>query len=119
MTQQPNLIDPSQMRQYPAPPPVHWAILLIASIIVEAIVQNFTHSPVSDFVGTVFFGGWSIYLCLWIRKLDPRAKSLYSAFFSFVLLLVSDVFNAVPNQFRALQITSVIVVIVGVALSLV
>jgi len=69
---------------YPSPPPVPWAVLLLAVLSAEALVLWLVPLPYRDFVINVVTAAWPIYLCLWVRKIDPRSSSLYWAIASLV-----------------------------------
>lgn len=60
---------------FPAPPGVHWGVLLIASILVDGIVEKFLPHPYSDSLSGLLLDGWAIYFCIWLRKLDKGAVS--------------------------------------------
>lgn len=61
---------------YPAPPRGHWAALLIGSIVSSALFERILGASAAEFAITLISGAWIIYLCLWIRKLDPRSRSI-------------------------------------------
>jgi hypothetical protein len=70
--------------EYPLPPRIHWAALLLAVLSAEALVLWLVPPPYRDFVINVVTAAWPIYLCLWIRKIDQRSSSLYWAIASLV-----------------------------------
>ena len=61
---------------FPAPPDVHWGVLLggffAAAVLARILVPNGYWILVSD----VVFDVWAIYFCFWIRRLEPEAMSL-------------------------------------------
>lgn len=67
---------------YPAPPRLHWAILLVALVGSEFIATRLPH-PYNDILENVFIAVWPIYLSIWIRKVHYRSLSLYWALASF------------------------------------
>jgi hypothetical protein len=69
---------------YPSPPRVPWAALLLAVLSAEALVLWLVPLPYRDFVVNVVTAAWPIYLCIWVRKIDPRSSSLYWAIASLV-----------------------------------
>jgi hypothetical protein len=71
--------------QYPCPPRAHWALLLLALILAEALVLRFVREPYRNFAIYAVAAAWPTWLCIWIRKLDPRASSLYWALASLVI----------------------------------
>jgi hypothetical protein len=71
-------------RAFPAPPRVHWAVLLLLIAVAEALVCYLFPAPYRNFAIYAVAAAWPTYLCLWIRKLNPRASSLYWAIASIV-----------------------------------
>ena len=69
--------------RYPAPPGLHWSILLVAIVGSEALAYFFVPSPFREIAINVVIAVWPIYLCLWIRKVQPGSLSLYWALASF------------------------------------
>lgn len=50
----------------------------------EALVFFLAPKFSRDFLLNLVIAAWPIYLCLWIRKIDPKSVSLYWALASFV-----------------------------------
>jgi len=71
-------------REFPFPPRVHWAILLVLIASAEALVSYLFPGPYKNFAIYAVAAAWPTYLCLWVRKLNPRASSLYWAIASIV-----------------------------------
>jgi hypothetical protein len=71
-------------RGFPAPPRVHWAVLLLLIALGEALVCYLFPAPYRNFAIYAVAAAWPTYLCIWIRKLNPRASSLYWAIASIV-----------------------------------
>jgi len=71
-------------RAFPAPPRVHWAVLLLLIAVAETLVCYLFPAPYRNFAIYAVAAAWPTYLCLWIRKLNPRASSLYWAIASIV-----------------------------------
>ena len=67
---------------YPAPPRLHWAVLLVALLGSEFLATRMPH-PYRDVFENVFIAAWPIYLSIWIRKVHYRSLSLYWALASF------------------------------------
>jgi len=74
----------SQNTEYPSPPRVHWAVLLIALISAEALAFLFVPEHFRNFAVFAVAVAWPLYLCIWIRKIDHRSSSLYWAIASLV-----------------------------------
>jgi hypothetical protein len=68
---------------FPPPPRVPWAVLLVAIAGSEALVLWLVPQPFREFLVNLVIAAWPIYLCLWIRKIDQRSLSLYWALASF------------------------------------
>jgi hypothetical protein len=66
-------------RQYPAPPAVHWLALLPLYAIYCVFLLIFVPAYLLRVIAPIFDGAWAIYLCLWIRDLNPRTKTLIFA----------------------------------------
>ena len=71
-------------RTFPAPPRVHWTVLLVLIASAEALVCYLFPAPYRNFAIYAVAAAWPTYLCLWIRRLNPRASSLYWAIASIV-----------------------------------
>src|ERR1700723_2882661 len=87
MTQPLNLPD-KYSSAYPAPPAVHWfALFLILFILGIAIWLLIPGSRTSLF-SPIFPAAWSVYLCLWIRDLNPRSRTIIfaDAYLAFALV---------------------------------
>ncbi|HEY2471946.1 MAG TPA: hypothetical protein VGI45_29445 [Terracidiphilus sp.] len=69
---------------FPSPPRVHWILLLVALVGAEALAFLFVPEPYRNFAIYSVAVAWPIYLCIWIRKIDPRSSSLYWAIASLV-----------------------------------
>lgn len=69
---------------FPSPPRVHWILLLSALVCAEVLAFLFVPDPYRNFAIYFVAAAWPTYLCIWIRKLDPRSSSLYWAIASLV-----------------------------------
>jgi hypothetical protein len=69
---------------YPAPPRVHWAVLLAAIAAAEALSFWLVPQPYRDFCVNLGIAAWPVYFCIWIRRIDRQSVSLYWALASFV-----------------------------------
>jgi hypothetical protein len=70
--------------EYPLPPRIHWAALLLAILSAEALVLWLVPRPYRDVVINVVTAAWPIYICVWVRKIDQKSSSLYWAVASLV-----------------------------------
>lgn len=69
---------------FPSPPRVHWARLLLALISAEALAVWLVPDTYRNFAVYAVAVAWPTYLCIWVRKIDPRSSSLYWAIASLV-----------------------------------
>jgi len=66
------------------PPRLHWALLLSLLISAEGLVFCLVPGQYRNFAVFVVAAAWPTYLCIWVRKIDHRASSLYWAVASLV-----------------------------------
>jgi hypothetical protein len=69
---------------FPSPPRVHWVVLLLALTAAEALAFWLVPEPYRNFAVYAVAVAWPTYLCIWVRKIDPRSSSLYWAIASLV-----------------------------------
>ena len=62
---------------YPPPPNIHWAVLFAAQFVIAIIAIIFAPKAWWGLVSNLAFDLWAIYLCLWIRRLEPGTMSIY------------------------------------------
>jgi hypothetical protein len=74
---------PRYKDSFPPPPRLHWVFLLLAIAGAEGSIVLFVPQPFREVLVNVVIAIWPIYLCLWIRKIEPRSLSLYWALASF------------------------------------
>lgn len=63
---------------YPAPPRLHWAILLIFILAGEGLSLKLP-LPYKEIAVNLVIAAWPLYLCVWLRRLDTRSLALYWA----------------------------------------
>lgn len=61
--------------EYPPPPRVHWAVLLLAFIALALLIAWLAPEPYWNLLNSLVFDSWVFYLCIWIRSLDADARS--------------------------------------------
>jgi hypothetical protein len=61
--------------EYPPPPRVHWFVLLLAWIALAFLFLFLAPEPYQKLLQSLAVDAWAFYLCLWIRSLDPHARS--------------------------------------------
>ncbi|MDR3736986.1 MAG: hypothetical protein P4L10_15805 [Acidobacteriaceae bacterium] len=79
MSRDPSSVQLRLRRAYPPPPRLHWFVLLVAVVGAEALVSLFVHSPYRELLFNLIIAVWPIYICVWLRKIDPRSSALYWA----------------------------------------
>jgi len=62
---------------YPPPPNVHWAVLLAAQIVVALLAMVLVPKAWWNLASNLAFDAWAIYLCLWLRKINPDSMSIF------------------------------------------
>jgi hypothetical protein len=83
--------------KYPAPPDVQWGTLMVAQFVVQLGFEFFflMHSRISYFTTSASYGAWILYICFWLRKLNPKSRSLLIAF---LLLSTEQLFDLVVDM---------------------
>ena len=84
MSQSPVVHAANHGSVFPSPPRVHWALLLLALVVAEALAFFFVPEPFRNFAIYAAAVAWPLYLCIWVRKIDDRSSSLYWAIASLV-----------------------------------
>lgn len=69
---------------YPSPPRVHWFLLLTGLLAAGVLAFLFVPEPWRNLAVYFVAVAWPLYLCIWIRKIDPQSSSLYWAIASLV-----------------------------------
>ncbi|MGD0890795.1 MAG: hypothetical protein ABR923_04615 [Terracidiphilus sp.] len=60
--------------KYPAPPLVHWAVLLVVWIAIVVATELFAPNNLWAPVASLVFAPWIMYLCIWLLRLDSKSK---------------------------------------------
>ncbi len=105
-------------RQYPAPPAVHWFVLLLVYVIYCAILLMFVPSYLLRVTAPIFLSAWSIYLCLWIRELNPRTNTLILADASLAVSLAAAALSLFAPKDSLLNLFVGLLVLIRLALYL-
>jgi hypothetical protein len=69
--------DENARRTYPPPPRVHWAVILIVQILVMIAAVGAAPKAYWALIASLISNVWIIYLCVWIRRLNPAFMSLF------------------------------------------
>ena len=62
---------------FPPPPNVHWGVLLAAQIAIAMLARFLAPREYWTLILDLSFDVWAIYFCLWIRRIEPAAMSLF------------------------------------------
>ena len=62
---------------FPLHPNVHWGVLVVAEFVIAIVAMVLAPRAYWNLVANLGLDAWSIYLCLWIRKLEPGALSIF------------------------------------------
>jgi len=101
---------------YPPPPNVYWAVLFAAQFIIAILAIVFTPRPWWNLVSNLAVDAWIIYLCLWIRRLEPAAMSIFFCAAYVALRLVFTVPYGPQPMNQSLTIFGMILALVAVVL---
>jgi hypothetical protein len=89
MTEPPPQPDAEPRVVFPAPPNVPWGVLFGGEIVLAIIAVVLVPRAYWNLVSNLGFEAWAIYICLWIRRLEPGAMSIFwcSAFVMLQLVI--------------------------------
>ncbi|MGD0520550.1 MAG: hypothetical protein ABSA48_04780 [Terracidiphilus sp.] len=107
MDQPPTQPEASPKVVYPSPPDVHWAMLLAAWVVFAILIMICTPKDDWDFLSSLAVDVWALFICLWIRKLDPRSMSIYWCGAYVAVQLAGSVPSAPQTFSMGLEIVSV------------
>jgi|SRR5580658_1302047 hypothetical protein len=62
---------------YPPPPNVQWIALFAVQIFFALMAFMLVPRGFSGLVAVLAFDAWAVYLCLWLRKLNPEFMSIF------------------------------------------
>ena len=62
---------------YPSPPRVRWLVLFLSWFVLSGLIEQYAPSPYQELLESLVVDGWALYLCLWIRRVDPDCKSAF------------------------------------------
>ena len=77
MDQPPAQPEAEKRINYPPPPNVHWAVLLVAQFVIAILLLFLVPNAYWSLCSILAGGAWAIYICLWIRRLEPGTMSIY------------------------------------------
>jgi len=112
MDQPPAPNEAEQRNVYPAPPNVHWGVLLLGQIAVAMLACFLVPNAYWSLVSNLVFGAWALYLCLWIRKLEPDAMSIYWCAASVAMQVAFNVPGAPAPASKGITIFAVALVLI-------
>jgi hypothetical protein len=85
---------------YPAPPAVHWFALFLIIFFLAVIVWIFIPGSRTSLFSPIFPAAWAVYLCLWIRGLNPRSRTIIFADIHLAFALIAALVSpfALPSS---------------------
>ena len=98
--------------QYPAPPRVHWLVLLLAWWAVTLLTAVYLPERFHALANSIGPDAWAFYLCNWIRRLETGAKS---PFWCDVLVVVELGCVGLGTISHPAPVTDLIVALLGFA----
>jgi hypothetical protein len=104
--------------RFPAPPPVPWWALFVVLVLVNVLSRFVVPKPFSDIIPSIAFKTWAIYLCLWIRALNPKSISIYWVFGSLLCDLVAIGFYLQPDRLPMVTLSVAWLLLVGAGTSI-
>jgi len=94
-------ISPSS--DYPPPPRVHWVVLLLAWFALSMLVAVSAPFRYQNLLDSLIVNSWAVYLCLWLRRLNPEAASFFWCDVYVVVEIAYALIFAVPHRSEALD----------------
>jgi len=104
--------QPGVVPGYPAPPRIKPLVLFLAWFILSILIEQYAPKPYQDLLNSLVVDAWALYLCLWIRRLDPDCKS---AFWCDVYLVVEIAFASLTIRQHPSQGVQSLIVVLGIA----
>jgi len=86
--------------EYYSPPRVQWWVLLVISAAFSIAVSLIIAKPYQSLCRGLIWDAWAIYICLWIRRLNPRAQSLYWVLGALASEVIGAVFESPLQDFE-------------------
>jgi hypothetical protein len=77
MEQQAELPGIDARAVYPPPPSVQWITLLAVEVFVAFVAFLLLPRGFGGLVANLTLDAWAVYLCLWLRKLNPEFMSIF------------------------------------------
>jgi hypothetical protein len=93
----------SPFSDYPPPPRVHWITLLLAWFACIVLVGAFAPPHYQNLFNSLIGDSWAVYLCLWLRRLNPEAASFFWCDAYVVVEISYALILAVPHRSDALD----------------
>jgi len=105
--------------EYPPPPRIRWLTLFLSWFVLSGLIEQYAPSAYQELLESLVVDGWTLYLCLWIRKLDPDSKS---AFWCDVYLVIELIYasltirqNPSPSLHSAIVVLGLASGVLGIA----
>jgi hypothetical protein len=105
--------------QYPAPPRVHWLALWLGWMAISWAIQTSVPEKYSDLLQSLVVDAWVFYLCHWIRRLNPEAKSPFWCDVYVVVQLATTALGDFIHLSPAVEIVVDVLVVAWIVLGIV
>jgi hypothetical protein len=90
--------------RYPAPPAVPWWVVFAALGSLNLGCRIFAPHTAWIFLPSLVMNSWAVYLALFIRRLNPKAWSIYWAFATFCSYGLIVFLSLLPQQTSLVQV---------------
>jgi hypothetical protein len=104
--------QPGVRPDYPPPPHVKPLVLFLVWFILSCLIEQYAPKPYQELLNSLVVDAWALYLCLWIRRLDPACKS---AFWCDVYLVVEIGFASLTIPQHPSQGVQWLIILLGTA----
>jgi hypothetical protein len=104
--------QPGDLPEYPAPPRIKPLVLFLAWFILSALIGEYAPKSYQELLNSLVVDAWALYLCLWIRRLNPDSKS---AFWCDVYLIVEIACASLTIRQHPSQAVQSLIVVLGIA----
>ncbi len=105
--------------RYPAPPEVPWGVLFGLIAAVNLACRFFLHTAAASFFPALVMSTWALYLCSFLRTLNPKAASLYWVIGSWLCYGVLIFLYLLPQRTALINLGILVYVLLAAASGLV
>jgi hypothetical protein len=93
----------SPFSDYPPPPRVHWIVLVVVWLAWTVLVGAFAPPLYQKLLESLIADAWAVYVCLWLRGLNPGAASFFWCDVYVVVEIAYALIFAIPHRSDALD----------------